>query len=436
MRPVSTKNVVIIAGGFAGVTLAQKLERALPDEYDIFLISKENFITYNPLLAEVVGASILPDHAVAPLRLMLKRTRIRMVTATEIKPDIRTIEYTSDEPGAITYDHLVFACGLDANIDIVPGMAEHGLPLKTVSDAMYIRNRVISRLEQATIQPDIERRRWLTTFVIVGGGFSGVEVAGELRDFLSAAAPYYKNVHLDDCRVILLHASDRLIPELTAETSNATLKILEKKGISVRLNVGAQAVDSQGAVLTNSERVDAASIICTVGTTAAAFTSNLPFDKERNRIVVNPDMSIPGFDRLWAVGDCALVPNASDGGMSPPTALFADRQARWLAKNILATVHGNDTQPFSYRARFQLASLGHNRAVAEVYGLRVSGMIAWLMWRGVYLVKIPTFARKARLFLEWNWAMFFPPDIAHISHTRTRRKISAEDAQTDNPSRL
>ena len=431
MRPVSAKNVVIIGGGFAGITLAQKLERSLPDEYDIFLISKENFITYNPLLPEVVGASILPDHAVAPLRLMLKRTRIRMVTVTGIKTDKRTIEYTGDEPGALAYDHLVFACGLDANIDIVPGMAEHGLPLKTVSDAMYIRNRVISRLEQATIQPDIERRRWLTTFAIIGGGFSGVEVAGELRDFLSAAAPYYKNVRLEDCDVILLHAADRLIPELSPKTSTATLRILKKKGINVRLNVAAQEIDARGVVLTSDERVPAASVICTVGSTAAAFTSSLPFDMERNRMVVNADMSIPGFERLWALGDCALVPNANDGGISPPTAQFADKQARWLARNILATVQGSDTQAFSYTARFQLASLGHNRAVAEVFGICISGFVAWLMWRGVYLIKIPTLARKARLFLEWNWAMFFPPDIAHLGHARTQRTSPKANAQDE-----
>ncbi len=181
------KNVIIVGGGFAGVALAKALESRMPTEWQIYLLSQENFITYNPLLPEVVGASLLPGHVLAPLRQMLKRTRMRMVKVTEIDVAHRRVHYLGRETGYLDYDQLVVACGVDANLEVVEGMGEHGLPLKTVGDALFLRNRVIARLEQAAIEPDTDVRRWLTTFIVVGGGFSGVEVAGELFDFLRAA---------------------------------------------------------------------------------------------------------------------------------------------------------------------------------------------------------------------------------------------------------
>ncbi len=421
--PNPANNVVIIGGGFAGAVLAKSLERRLPKAWSIYLLSQDNFITYNPLLAEVVGASVLPGHVVAPLRQMLKRTRIRMVKVTGIDVEQKRVNYLGEGSGSLGYGQLVLAYGVNANLDFVKGMADHGLPLKTVGDALFLRNRIIARLEQATIQPDSERRRWLTTFIVVGGGFSGVEVAGELFDFLCSAVKYYKNVTKEDCRVVLLQGTDRLLPDLSPSLGKSALRLMQKRGIDVRLNRQAAFVDSLSVHLSSGEVIRGGTVVCTVGTAPHRLSRALPFPKDRGRIQTNPDMSIVGFPGVWALGDCAIVPNAHNGQASPPTAQFADRQAKQLASNIVASTLGKPTQAFSYRPKGQFASIGHNKAVVELFGLSLSGFVAWLLWRGVYLLKVPTFARKVRLFLEWNWAMFFPPDIAHLGYGRSGRLV-------------
>jgi len=202
---------------------------------------------------------------------------------------------------------------------------------------------------------------------------------------------------------------------------------MRKRGIDVRLNALVSFVDSHSVHLSSDEVIRGGTVVCTVGTAPRLLSQALPFPKDRGRIQTNPDMSIGGFPGVWALGDCAMVPNAYDDKASPPTAQFADRQARQLASNIVANTLGKPTQAFSYRPKGQLASIGHNKAVAELFGLRLSGFVAWLLWRGVYLIKVPTFARKVRLFLEWNWAMFFPPDIAHLGYGRSGRVVNDDE---------
>ena len=417
------KKLVIIGGGFAGVTLARKLEKTMPEEWDIYLLSKTNFITYNPLLPEVIGASILPGHVQAPHRLMLKRTRIRMVTVDRIDYQNKTVHYHNDRKASLEFDQLVLSAGVQANTDMMPGLKEHALPLKTVGDALKIRNEIVERLEQATIHPDPERRKQLTTFIVLGGGFSGVETAGELEDFLKSAERYYKNVDRDDCRIIVVHGTDRLLPELTPKLGEVTLKNFLKRDIDVRLNERAQTIEEEKVILKTGEEITGATIICTIGTIAHSFIDDPALPIDRGKIVAQPDMSVEtkldGLDGIWAVGDCALIPNAHSNALCPPTAQFADRQAKVLAKNIVSKLKGEETQAFSYQPQGMLASIGHNKAVAEVFGMRFSGLIGFMMWRGVYLLKVPTIARKVRLFLEWNWAMFFPPDIAHLGFKRS-----------------
>lgn len=415
----NNKKIVIVGGGFSGVVLAKKLESSLPEDWDIFLLSKTNFVTYNPLLPEVIGASILPGHVQAPYRLMLKRTRIRMVTVDTIDYEKKVVHYHNDIQGSLEFDHLVLAAGVKANTSMLPGLEEHALPLKTVGDALYIRNKVIERLEQATIHPDIERRKKLTSFVVLGGGFSGVETAGELEDFVSSAQRYYKNVDLENCRIIIVHGTERLLPELSENLSNHTLKNFKKRGIEVHLNARASKIDAEKVTLSNGEVVEGATIICTIGTVAHDFVANPFLPLERGKVVANPDLSVGESGWLWAMGDCALIPNMKTGSICPPTAQFADRQAKVLAKNIVAKIQGQSTEKFSYTPIGMLASIGHNNAVAEIYGVRFSGLIGFMMWRAVYLSKIPTMARKIRLFLEWTWAMFFPPDVAHLGFKRS-----------------
>lgn len=415
----SGKNLVIIGGGFAGAKLAAKIERKLPPEWTIYLLSKTNFVTYNPLLPEVVGASVLPGHVQAPIRQMVNRTRVRMVTVDRIDIELRKIFYHNNEPGELVFDQLVFAAGVAANMAMMEGLEQYALPLKTVGDALYVRNRVIERLEQATIHPDPERRKALTSFIVIGGGFSGVEVAGELEDFLNAAEKYYKNVKREDCKVIILHAEDRLLPELPKKLGERVEQMFSERDIDVRLNAMASKIEDGRVILKDGSVVTGETIICTIGTAPHDFVQSDTLPRERGKIIVGPDMSVEGLNGVWALGDCALVPNAYDGKLSPPTAQFADRQAKVLAKNIVAKLANNTTEPFNYKPAGMLASVGRNKAVADVYGFQFSGLIAFLMWRGTYLLKVPTLSRKMRLFLEWSWGMIFPPDISHLGFRRT-----------------
>jgi NADH:ubiquinone reductase (H+-translocating) len=420
------KRLVIIGGGFAGMKVAQALEHTLPPEWHLTLISQENFITFNPLLPEVVGASILPGHVIAPHRQMVHCTHVCMAQVTEIDIASRTVHYLGEGAGRLDYDELVLACGTNANLDIVKGMASYALPLKTLGDALFLRNRIIARLEQAELQPDRTARRWLTSFVVIGGGFSGIETAGELVDFLHASLRFYKRLAREDLRIVLLHSSERLLPEMSASLGAFTLSKMRRLGVDVRLNARAVRVTDRDVHLDLGDIIEAGTVICTIGTQSNPLIDQIPAPKNRGRLVVNPDFSVPGVEGVWAVGDCAAVVNALDGKVAPPTAQFAEASARQLAANIVAKVNGRPTRPFRYRPKGQLASIGHNKAVAEVYGLKLSGFIAWLMWRGLYLLRMPTLARKTRLFLEWNWAMFFPPDIAHLGYRRTQRRAGVQ----------
>ena len=398
--------------------------------WTLTLVSQDNFITFNPLLPEVVGASVLPNHVIAPHRQMIHCSHVCMARVTDIDTDRRIVHYLGEGAGTIHYDELVLACGANANLDIVHGMASYALPLKTLGDALFLRNRIIARLEQAELQPQATQRRWLTTFVVVGGGFSGVEVAGELADFLYTSLRYYRRIQLEDLRIVLLHSGERLLPELSAALGEFTVRKMRGYAIDVRLNTRATLVTDRGVHLDEGEIIEAGTVICTIGTQPNPLLEQIPAAKSRGRLVVNPDLSVPNVSGLWAAGDCAAVVNTWDGQLSPPTAQFAEAQARVLAANVIARLKGAPTQPFRYRPKGQLSSVGHNKAVAEVFGLKISGFIAWLMWRGLYLLRMPTLARKARLFLEWNWAMFFPPDISHVGLRRSQRHEATRTPST------
>ncbi len=428
---MNEQNLVIIGGGFAGITLARKLEKKLPRDWTITLLSKENYITYNPLLAEAVGASILPSHVTAPLRQMVKRSRFYMVHVTEVALDRREIFYLGEGPGVIRYDQLVLACGVRANLNIIPGMDRYGLPLKTLGDALFLRNHIMARLEHADMQRDPELRRWLSHFIVVGGGFSGVELTGEISDYLREAVRFYPSIDAKDCRITLLHNTDRILPEMSVQSSRFAFKRMCRQGVDIRLNASVVRANDRGVLLGSGETVTGGTVICTIGTAPLPLIESLAVPKQRGRIATAPDMSVPDYPGLWAIGDCAAIVNAHGGRLSPPTAQFATRQATQLAHNIQRALYNQQTRAFYYKPQGQLSSIGRNKAVAEVFGLRFYGFLGWLLWRGVYLLKLPTLSRKVRVFMEWNWGMLFPPDIVHLRYTRSKRSTPADTPKTD-----
>jgi len=420
--------IVIVGGGFAGANLTRLLQRRAKFA-DVTLVSEESYTTFNPMLAEVVGATVFPEHVVAPLRATVGDARFIMGTVGSV--DFREKRLQCDTLKGnveLQYDHLVLAFGNRARIDLIAGMVEHAVVLKTVGDAMHIRNVVLRRLAQIELESDPALRKCLGHFVVVGGGFSGVEVAGAIADSLREIRRYYPRVAVDELKVTLLQSVDRLLVELPPSLGRAAERSLVKRGVEVMTMTGASAITARDVQLNDGRVISAATTICTIGTTPNALTARLqPLEMERGRIACRPDLSVAGADGVWAVGDCALIRNGGQG-LAPPTAQFAIAEARHLAKNLVARCRGRATRPFNYTARGMMATVGHLKGVARIFGVRLSGLPAWMLWRAYYLSQMPTFGRKVRIFVEWSWGMFFPPDITHFRFTRSHELLDSDKA--------
>jgi NADH dehydrogenase len=416
----ATRNIVIVGGGFAGTTLARALDGRLPAGCELVLVSEESHTTFNPMLPEAVGASIFPEQVVAPIRQMLRRGRFVMGRVATVDVARRTLTAaTLAGERVLPYEHLVLAFGNRARLDLVPGLADHALPLKTVGDAMHIRNTVLRRIARIELESDPELRRRLGRFVVIGGGFSGVETAGELVDCLAGIRRYYPRVGADELGVTLLQDMPRLLPELSERLGNAAHRSLAARGVDVRTHARATCVSERAVALADGAMIATATVICTIGARPNPLLARLTVPTERGRIVVDPDLSVHGAPGLWAAGDCALARNALDATYAPPTAQFAIREARCLADNLLATLAGRPTRAFRYRPRGAMAAIGHMNGVASLFGFPLWGLPAWLLWRAYYLALMPTLGRKLRIFVEWTWGMFFPTDITHLRFTRS-----------------
>lgn len=414
--------VIIIGGGFGGVTLAQHLGRKLTSEIEIVLISSENHFVFTPMLAEVVGRSISPLHMVVVGRQMVRRTTWLTAQVTDIELQNHLVRYagTGGESRSLRYDHLVLACGSVVNMNLMPGLAAYAYPIKTLGDAIYLGNDLISRLEEAAVEVDLTRRKRLLNVVVIGGGFSGVEVAGAIAEVGKEALRFYPTLEGARPQIILLQHGNMLIPELNAPSlSKFADDKLRQAGVDVRLNTGAQEITAAGVRLERGELIEAATVVSTVGTSPNPLIQKLGLRLERGRLVTNPDMSVTGASNVWALGDCAIVPNNFDQQPSPPTAQFAMRQAKQLAANLSCSFRGQPTKPFSFKALGMLASLGNRKAVAEIFGIRISGFIAWVLWRAVYLGKLPSLVLKLEVVVDWTWKALFAPNIVQLQMSRT-----------------
>ncbi len=428
------KNIVVVGGGFAGTALAKSIVKKLSAGYRLVMVSEDSYTTFNPMLAEAVGASIFPAQVVAPLREVLRlddpkmRSRFVMgqVTAVHLESRFLSVNSLSGET-KLNFEHLVFAFGNRARTDLIPGMAEFALPLKTVGDAIHIRNIVLRRLARIELEVDPVVRKRLGHFVVIGGGFSGSEVAGELMDCLRSIISFYPGVKATELGVSMIQNIGRLLPELPEMLAQKAHKSLTQRGVQIHLNLGAASVNETGIVLSNGLMLDAGTVISTIGTRPNALAQLLADESgiqlERGRIVTNPDMRLPGHPNLWAIGDCALTINAHNNQPAPPTAQFASQEGKCVAANIIAAISGKEALPLNYQSRGMMATLGHMRGVALVFGIPVSGLIAWLIWRAYYLMLMPTLGRKVRIYVEWTWGMFFRTDITHLRFDRSGEQM-------------
>ena len=417
------KRIVIIGGGFGGVKCAATLRSHLRTaDAEIILFNKENHLVFSPLLADAVGSSLNLLDVIVPLRQMLPSVMCRTEEVKQIDLATNMVEFESHDGQAsrFTYDHLVIACGNVSNLNVVPGMADHAFPLKTVGDAAVLRTQIIEQMEKAEVCDNPDRRRWYLSFIVVGGGYSGVETAGEINDLVRSSLRFYSNISEADVSVTLIHSRDHLLPEISPSLREFARKKMEMTGVTMKLNARVTLATGEGVGL-KGEFVRGSTIVCTIGSSIAPIVERLNSPKEKSRLLTEPDMRLKGSANAWAIGDCANILNAHDRQPSPPTGQFAERQGRQCAANIVRAIRGEPTRPFSFRVLGQLCSIGGHSAVAEMFGLKLSGFLAWFTWRGVYLFKLPSWSRRVQVGFDWAWLLVFPRDLSCLKTNTTDR---------------
>ena len=419
------KRIVVLGGGFGGIYTAMYLEQALRqhDDLEILLINKENYFVFQPMLAEVVSGSIGILDIVSPIRRMLPRTDLHVRDIESIDVESQTITTTpgfSLQPHVIRYDHLVLALGNVTDFRGQRGLPEHAIPFKNLGDALYIRNHVIHALEEAAVEhKNADLRQQLLTFVVAGGGFSGVEVVAELNDFVRRVIKNYPQINPNEVRVVLLHALDRILPELDEKLALYAQKILTKRGVEVKLNTKLVAATGLDAILSDDTRIPTRTLISTVPSSPNPLIDQLNLPKERGRVRVDASLLVQGTKNVWALGDCALVEMES-GGFCPPTAQFATRQAKTAAENIVASIRGGELKQFHFKELGKLGALGHRSAVAQVFGVNISGFLAWFLWRTIYLMKLPGWGRRLKVATSWTFDLVLPPELIQLKLNNTQ----------------
>jgi NADH dehydrogenase len=440
--PVVSTRVVILGGGFAGVTTAQQLEQQFGADPTVAftLVSDTNALLFTPMLAEVAASSLEPTHISTPLRTSLRRTDVVRGRVGQIDLERRCVILAADARApvrTIRFDHLVLALGSVSNYLGMRQVQELSFDFKSLADAMQIRNHVIDMFERADRDPDPATRQALLTFVVAGGGFAGAELAGGLNDFARGMLAYYPHIPPEELRVILVHSRERILPELSAPLAEYARERMAARGVTFKLNTRVAGARPGVVVLQPAEEIRTQTLIWTAGTTPNPLVTALPVEHDRRgAVVVEGSMAVPGQPGLWALGDCSVVPNRQTGATCPPTAQFALRQAKTLAHNIHASVHGRPLTPFQFESLGALCVVGHHTACAELAipfsggkTVRFSGLFAWLLWRGIYLSKLPGLERKVRVLSDWVIELFFPRDIVQTIDTwipEGRRRMEVE----------
>ena len=433
--PASTGEVIdldiaILGGGFGGVYCARQLGKRI-DSARVGILADENHMTFQPMLPEVAGGALPPRHVVNPIRQLARLARVLKceVTGMEAEEEIKTVhasagDFTPDV--TIRCRHLVLALGAVVDLSRIPGMPEHAFLLRNVGDAMKLRAAIVGRVEEANLVTDKGRRRRLLDFVVVGGGYSGTETAGQMIDLLNSIHRFYRNVDADDFSVSLIHSRAVLLPTLAENLGEYTRECLEKNGVHVIVEHRVKAVTARQVILDDGTALPAALVVSTVGNAPHPRVSDLiekhSLGTQWGKIETDRFLRVPGLENVWAVGDCAAVPFAGEGEeWCPPNAQFALRQGQTAGDNIAACFPDNrlGLKEFRFQGLGELAAIGHHKAVANVFGMNFSGFIAWWMWRTIYLSKLPGLDRKLRVMVEWTLDMFFPRDISLLTPNYT-----------------
>ena len=398
---------VILGGGFAGAWVARLL-----GEQRATIVSRENFMLYTPLLPEAASGSLEPRHVVVPLRQMCPHAELVLGDIQELDEAARTVRVSS-EAGLveIRYERLVVALGAISRALPIPGLAEHGLGFKDLADAIALRNHVLRRLELADFVPDRATAERELAFVFVGAGYAGVEALGELEALVGDALRHYPAIRDVRRRWVLVDAAERILPEIPSRLGEYAARELVRRGVEIHVSTTLVSYDGIAAVLSNGEHIPTSTLVWTAGVRASPLVDRLglPVD-ERGRVRVDSTLRVEGRDNVWALGDCAAVPNAQTASVDPPTCQHALRQARCLSRNLQG-----ETQSYGYRMLGQVATLGRHRGIADIMGVRFRGFPGWLVTRTYHLLQLPLFSRKLRVVADWTVDLFFRRDISELS---------------------
>jgi NADH dehydrogenase len=421
--PVPRKRIVILGGGFGALYAALHLDRTVARDagVEVLMIAPQNFLLFTPMLHEVASGSLDPSSIVVPIRQVLRHVDLFQAEATAVDLAARTIttvDGVDRRTRTICFDYLLLAVGSQTRFP--PGLSARAHGMKTIEDALVLRNWLIGLLERAEVEEDPERRRALLTIAVAGGGFSGVETVGAINEFLQDIARHYRRASAAEPTLVLVEPLGRLLPEFEPSLGQYTESKLRAAGIDVRLNTKVQGFDGRDLLLEDAKSapslssLPARTLIWTAGVTPATLITSLDVPKERGRIIVDDRMAVPGLEGVWACGDCAAVPVAG-GILCPPTAQHAVRQGTEVGRNIAAALRGQQrSRPFRYKMVGQFAAIGRRSAVATIFGVRFSGFFAWLLWRGAYLLMLPRLDRKVRVLLQWIVDACFTRDIVQL----------------------
>ena len=413
--------IVILGGGFGGLAAAIELERTLARQgrAEVTLVNRDNFHLFTPMLHEVAASDLDLTHIVNPIRKLLKRVQLFVGHVERIDIDHRRVVVSHGDDchrHELAYDHLVVALGSITHL-ATPGPEGHTLTMKTLGDAIHLRNHVIERLEEADFECAAEAREPLLTVVVAGGGFAGVETLAAVNDFARDALPFYSRLEERQLRMVLVHSGPTVLPELGEKLGRYAERKLARRGVEVRTGTRIVAVGPNEVALSDGTSIRTGTLVWTAGMAPNPLLSDLPCGRERGRIVVDPTLAVPGWPGVWALGDCALVPDVK-GGFCPPTAQHALRQGKLAAHNIAAALAGRTGERFVFSTLGQLAAIGKRTGVARILGVNFSGFAAWWLWRTVYLAKLPRFEKKVRVMLDWTLDLMFSKDLVQFTTHR------------------
>jgi NADH dehydrogenase len=422
--------IVILGSGFGGTYTARHLRRLTRrrEDVEVTLVSRDNYFLMTPLLFEAGSGVLEPRHAVNPLRPLLKGVRFvkAVVQGIDLEKKIVRAELSEHERYDIEYDHLVIALGGVTNTSIVPGSG-NAMRFKSLADAILLRNHVIDLFERADVEPNPERKQALLTFVIVGAGLVGVELMGELDEFLEHLSESYPHIDRDRIRLELLEAGPKILPELEPELGEYAREVFTKRGINVRTSTPVKQIEPTRVHLPDGTIIDSNTIVVATGVAPNPLLKDVAVEKDKKgRIITEPTMRVKERPELWALGDSASIPDPN-GKPYPPLAQHAIREARVVAHNILAAMDNQPLKPFVYQSLGTLASLGHFKGVGRVLKFHVYGFVAWWIWRSYYLFQMPRWNRRFRVMIDWTVALLFKNDIVKLELFGISRESELSD---------